>query len=117
MKLANPDLAAEVERRRGILRNGPVTEAEIAALNLVEKPKKIYANPYTRGYKFSGEVAHVDEARGYCVLKLGSSLYVHRLDRLDVVPKVGMHLDIQYDQSGEHARTLLRERHRTLGRS
>ena len=117
LKLANPDLAAEVERRRGILRNGPVTEAEIAALNLVEKPKKIYANPYTRGYKFSGEVAHVDEARGYCVLKLGSSLYVHRLDRLDVVPKVGVRLDIQYDQSGEHAQTLLREHRRTLGRS
>lgn len=117
LKLANPDLAAEVERRRGILRSGPVTEAEIAVLNLVEKPKKIYANPYTKGYKFSGEVAHVDEARGYCVLKLGSSLYVHRLNRLDVVPKVGVRLDIQYDQSGEHAQTLLREHRRALGRS
>ncbi len=39
LKLANPDLAKEVERRRGILRR-PVTEAEIAALN-PEKPKKI----------------------------------------------------------------------------
>lgn len=118
LKLANPDLAVEVERRRGILRSGPITEAEIAALNLVEKPRKIYANPWTKGYRFSGEVAHVDTERGYCVVKLGSSLSVHRLDRLDIVPKVGGRLDIQYDQNGEHAKTLLsEERRRTLGRS
>ena len=44
LKLANPDLMAEVERRRQALR--PVTTEEISKLRLADNPK-IYINPRT----------------------------------------------------------------------
>ena len=45
---------------------------------------------------FDGEIAHVDKERGYCVQRAGNSLTVHRLEALEIVPKVGEKVRITY---------------------
>ena len=107
LKLANPDLAAEVERRRvagktamrAALRRVDglnVTEADIAALRLVDSPR-IYTNPRTDNQRYEGRIVHVDEKRGFCVQLVGKrSLFVHRLDRLEVPPKLGEEVNVAY---------------------
>ena len=85
LKLANPDLAVEVERRRQIQRRSqrPITAEEILRLNLAENPK-IYMNPRTDNQQYSGQIVHVDERRGICVQLVGQhSLFVHRLEKLE----------------------------------
>ena len=61
-----------------------ITEADIAAMSLVDKPI-IYTNPRTDNQRYEGRIVHVDNERGFCVQLVGKrSLFVHRLDRLDV---------------------------------
>ena len=125
LKLANPDLAAEVERRRSAekpaernaLRHGggvDVTEAEIAALHLVDDPK-IYLHPRTDNQQYRGRIVHVDKERGYCVQLVGrKSLFVHRLNRLDVTPGLGDEVNVAYRLGADRAILQYNEvRHRT----
>ena len=101
LKIANPDLSAEVERRRKeqrekIFSYRPVTFEEIEKLNLVENPL-IYVNPRKDNQDYKGQIVHVDRERGYCVQLVGQrSLFVHRLDKFDNSPKVGETLKISY---------------------
>ena len=119
LRLANPDLAAEVERRRNALRNAPkqgITKEEIEALHLADNPK-IYLNPRTDNQQYKGEIVHVDAERGFCVQRVGKqSLFVHRIERLETPPKHGENIKIFYSDEAEKAKVERQEiRHRTLG--
>ena len=118
LKLANPDLAAEVERRRQAQRQAqrPITAEEISRLKLADKPK-IYINPRTDNQQYKGRIVHVDEKRGICVQLVGQhSLIVHRLDRLEVLPLPGETVKIAYSDEGQRAR-IQREEDRRRTRS
>ena len=98
LKIANPDLAEEVERQRQekFFSYRQVTVEEIEKLNLVDNPK-IYVNPRTDNQKYQGKIVHVNRERGYCVQLSGQrSLFVHRLDKFENSPKVGEALKISY---------------------
>ena len=119
LKLANPDLAAEVERRRNALRNASkqgITQKEIEALNLADNPK-IYLNPRTDNQQYKGEIVHVDMERGFCVQRVGKqSLFVHRIERLETPPIKGENVRIFYRNETEKAKVERQEkRQRTLG--
>ena len=60
----------------------------------------------------------MNEERGYCVQRIGSSLYVHRLDKLDVAPERGQNLKIAYAKDGSTARVelLAQKNRKTLHR-
>ena len=115
LKLANPDLMAEVERRRQALR--PITAEEISKLRLAENPK-IYINPRTDNQQYSGQIVHVDEKRGICIQLVGEhSLFVHRLDKLERAPSNGETLKISYIDDNHRAkvqREEIRRRTRSL---
>ena len=120
LKLANPDLAAEVERRRVALRCGDgvnVTEAEIASLHLVDNPI-IYTHPRTDNQQYRGRIVHADKDRGFCVQLVGKrSLFVHRLDRLDVPPGLGEEVSVNYSLGTDRANVRyneVRQRTRSL---
>ena len=112
LKLANPDLAAEVEHRRIALRHGGgvnVTEAEIAALHLVDNPI-IYTNPRTDNQRYEGQIVHIDKECGYCVQLVGKrSLFVHRFDKLEVKPPLGEEVRIAYNLGEDKAKVQRQE--------
>ena len=101
LKIANPDLAAEVERQRKEFQEKffsyrPVTVEEIEKLNLVEDPL-IYVNPRKDNQSYKGKIVHVDYERGYCVQLVGQrSLFIHSLNKFENSPKVGDTLKIFY---------------------
>ena len=98
LKIANPDLASEVERQRKEKFSSyrQVTVEEIEKLNLVDNPK-IYVNPRMDNQQYKGKIVHVNQERGYCVQLVGRhSLFVHRLDKFENSPKVGEVLKILY---------------------
>ena len=102
LKLANPDLAAEVERRRQSQR--PITAEEISRLKLADNPK-IYINPRTDNQQYSGQIVHVDENRGICIQLVGQrSLFVHRLEKLERPPLRGEELKISYVDENHRAK-------------
>ena len=118
LRLANPDLAAEVERRRNALRNAPkqgITKEEIEALHLADNPK-IYLNPRTDNQQYKGEIVRVDMERGFCVQRVGrESLFVHRIERLETPPQKGENVRIFYKNATEKAKVERQEiRQRTL---
>ena len=119
LKLANPDLAAEVECRRTALRSGNgvnVTEAYIAALCLVDNPI-IYTHLRTDNQQYMGRIVHVDEERGFCVQLVGKrSLFVHSLEKLEVSPKLGEEVRIAYNL-GEDKAKVQRQEFRRRARS
>ena len=118
LKLSNPDLAAEVERRRQSQRQSqrPITAEEISRMKLADKPK-IYINPRTDNQQYKGRIVHVDEKRGICVQLVGQhSLIVHRLDRLERPPLPGETVKIAYSDEGQRAR-IHREEERRRTRS
>ena len=111
LKIANPDLAAEVERQRKekFFSYRQVTVEEIEKLNLVENPI-IYTNPRTDNQKYQGQIVHVNQDRGYCVQLVGQrSLFVHRLSRFENSPKVGEVLKISYSDDIQKAKVQLVE--------
>ena len=112
LKLANPDLMAEVERRRQALK--PITAEEISKLRLAENPK-IYINPRMDNQQYSGQIVHVDERRGICIQLVGQrSLFVHRLEKLERSPLMGETLKISYIDENHRAKIQREEvRHRT----
>ena len=118
LKLANPDLAAEVERRKQAQRQAqrPITTEEISRLKLADNPK-IYMNPRTDNQQYKGRIVHVDEKRGICVQLVGQhSLIVHRLDRLERPPLPGETVKIAYSDEGQRAK-IQREEERRRTRS
>ena len=118
LKLANPDLASEVERRRQAQRQAqrPITAEEISRMKLADNPK-IYINPRIDNQQYKGRIVHVDEKRGICVQLVGQhSLIVHRLDRLEVQPLPGETVKIAYSEEVQRAR-IHREEERRRTRS
>ena len=115
LKLANPDLAAEVERRRKNQRG--ITIAEISSLKLAENPK-IYITPRTDNQQYKGQIVHIDRKRGICVQLVGQrSLFVHRLERLESPPIKGETVRISYVNDIDKAqiqREEIRRRTRSL---
>ena len=105
LKLANPDLVAEVERRRQIQRQSQfITVEEISKLNLVENPK-IYVNPRKDNQQYTGRIVHIDENRGYCVQLVGErSLFVHMLEKLERQLLKGETLKISYSDEIQRAK-------------
>ena len=109
LKLANPELSAEVERRRQALKQSQRHQAgiiaeEIASLGLADSPK-IYVNPRTDKQEYKGRIVHIDEKRGICVQLVGEhSLFVHRLDRLEVPILEGDTVKIAYLDDKTRAR-------------
>ena len=107
LRLANPDLAAEVERRRNALRKNrgnDITKKEIEALHLVDNPK-IYLHPRTDNQQYKGEIVHLNLERGFCVQRVGrESLFVHRLERLETSPQKGESVRIFYKNETEKAK-------------
>ena len=107
LKLANPDLALEVERRRNALRNASkqeITKEEIEAMHLADNPK-IYLNPRTDNQQYKGEIVRVDMERGFCIQRVGrESLFVHRIERLETPPQKGENVRIFYKNESEKAR-------------
>ena len=117
LKLANPDLAAEVERRRQIQKQSQfITIEEISKLNLIENPK-IYVNPRRDNQQYTGRIVHIDENRGFCVQLTGErSLFVHKLENLERPPLKGETLKISYLSENQRAKIQCEEVHR-LARS
>ena len=116
LKIANPDLSAEVERQRrekfSFYRQ--VTIEEIERLNLVENPK-IYVNPRTDNLQYKGKIVHVNQERGYCVQLFGQhSLFVHRLDKFENSPKVGESLKIFYEAGADKIKIQFDENRKRL---
>lgn len=106
LKIANPDLAVEVERQRRekIFSYRQVTVEEIEKLNLVENPQ-IYVNPRTDNQKYQGKIVHVNQERGYCIQLSGHrTLLVHRLEKFENSPKIGEALKIFYAVGAEKAK-------------
>lgn len=106
LKLANPDLAVEVERRRQALKQSQrsITAEEISRLKLADNPK-IYINPRTDNQQYSGQIVHVDEKRGICIQLVGQrSLFVHRLEKLERPPLRGEELKISYVDDNQRAK-------------
>lgn len=119
LRLANPELSAEVERRRQALRQvhrpqAGITAEEIASLRLVESPK-IYVNPRMDKQQYKGRIVHVDGERGICVQLVGDhSLFVHRLNRLEASPSEGDTVKIAYIDDQKRAKVQrYEERRRT----
>jgi len=103
LKIANPDLAEEVERQRQekFFSYRQVTVEEIEKLNLVDNPQ-IYVNPRTDNQQYKGKIVHVNQERGYCVQLSGQrTLFVHRLDKFENSPKVGEALKIFYEDGAD----------------
>ena len=109
LKLANPELSAEVERRRQALKQSQRHQAgiiaeEIASLGLADSPK-IYMNPRTDNQEYKGRIVHIDEKRGICIQLVGDhSLFVHRLDSLESPPLEGDAVKIAYIDDKTRAR-------------
>ena len=108
LKISNPDLAAEVERRRQALRqsykNSVISVEEISKLKLVENPK-IYLNSRKDNQQYTGRIVHIDENRGYCVQLVGQqSLFVHRLEKLERPPLKDETLKISYSDENHRAK-------------
>ena len=109
LKLANPELSSEVERRRQVSRQIPrskagITAEEIAALHLTDNPK-IYVNPRTDKQQYRGQIVHIDEKRGICIQLSGQhTLFVHRLEKLERPPFHGELLRISYADDEHRAR-------------
>ena len=105
LKISNPDLAAEVERRRQALKQSQfITVEEISKLNLIENPK-IYVNPRRDNQQYTGRIVYVDGNRGYCVQLVGQqSLFVHRLEKLERPPLKGETLKISYSDENHRAK-------------
>ena len=81
-----------------------ITTEEIASLGLADSPK-IYVNPRTDKQEYKGRIVHIDEKRGICVQLVGEhSLFVHRLDRLEVPISEGDTVKIAYLDDKTRAR-------------
>ena len=107
LKLANPDLAEEVEQRKHAQRQtqSPITVEEISRLNLVENPQ-IYVKPRKDNQSYTGRIVHIESGQ--------RSLFVHRLEKLERLPLKCETLKISYSDENSKAKIQREEIHRRM---
>ena len=67
-----------------------LTERTIRDMKLIEGDTKVFLKPRVDGQQYKGKILHVNESQGYCVQQVGrQSLVVHKLERMEEVPKIG----------------------------
>ena len=95
-----------------------LTEQTIRDMKLIEGDTKVFLKPRVDGQQYKGKILHVDEAQGYCVQQVGrQSLVVHKLERMEEVPKIGETVKISYGTNDEKAKiSVQEERHHGLRR-
>ena len=95
-----------------------LTEQTIRDMKLIEGDTKVFLKPRVDGQQYKGKILHVDEAQGYCVQQVGrQSLVVHKLERMEEVPKIGEAVKISYGTNNEKAKISVQEdRHLGLRR-
>ena len=95
-----------------------LTEQTIRDMKLIEGDTKVFLKPRVDGQQYKGKILHVDESQGYCVQQVGrQSLVVHKLERMEEVPKIGEAVKISYGTNGEKAKISIQEdRHHGLKR-
>ena len=95
-----------------------LTEQTIRDMKLIEGDTKVFLKPRVDGQQYKGKILHVDESQGYCVQQVGrQSLVVHKLERLEEVPKIGEAVKISYGTNNEKAKiSVQEERHHGLRR-
>ena len=95
-----------------------LTEQTIRDMKLIEGETKVFLKPRVDGQQYKGKILHVDESQGYCVQQVGrQSLVVHKLERMEEVPKIGETVKISYGTNNEKAKiSLQEERHHGLRR-
>ena len=95
-----------------------LTEQTIRDMKLIEGDTKVFLKPRVDGQQYKGKILHVDETQGYCVQQVGrQSLVVHKLDRMEEVPKTGEAVKIAYGTGNEKAKVSVQEdRHQGLRR-
>ena len=95
-----------------------LTEQTIRDMKLIEGDTKVFLKPRVDGQQYKGKILHVDEAQGYCVQQVGrQSLVVHKLERMEEVPKIGEAVKISYGTNNEKAKISVQEdRHHGLRR-
>ena len=96
----------------------PLTEQTIRDMKLIEGDTKVFLKPRVDGQQYKGKILHVDESQGYCVQQVGrQSLVVHKLERMEEVPKIGEAVKISYGTGEEKAKISVQEdRHHGLRR-
>ena len=95
-----------------------LTEQTIRDMKLIEGDTKVFLKPRVDGQQYKGKILHVDESQGYCVQQVGrQSLVVHKLERMEEVPKIGEAVKISYGTNNEKAKiSVQEERHHGLRR-
>ena len=95
-----------------------LTEQTIRDMKLIEGDTKVFLKPRVDGQQYKGKILHVDESQGYCVQQVGrQSLVVHKLEKMEEVPKIGEAVKISYGTNGEKAKISIQEdRHHGLKR-
>ena len=95
-----------------------LTEQTIRDMKLIEGDTKVFLKPRVDGQQYKGKILHVDESQGYCVQQVGrQSLVVHKLERMEEVPKIGETVKISYGTNDEKAKiSVQEERHHGLRR-
>ena len=95
-----------------------LTEQTIRDMKLIEGDTKVFLKPRVDGQQYKGKILHVDESQGYCVQQVGrQSLVVHKLERMEEVPKIGEAVKISYGTNNEKAKiSIQEERHHGLRR-
>ena len=95
-----------------------LTEQTIRDMKLIEGDTKVFLKPRVDGQQYKGKILHVDESQGYCVQQVGrQSLVVHKLERMEEVPKIGESVKISYGTNNEKAKiSIQEERHHGLRR-
>ena len=93
-----------------------LTEQTIRDMKLIEGDTKVFLKPRVYGQQYKGKILHVDESQGYCVQQVGrQSLVVHKLERMEEVPKIGEAVKISYGTNNEKAKiSIQEERHHGL---
>ena len=95
-----------------------LTEQTIRDMKLIEGDTKVFLKPRVDGQQYKGKILHVDESQGYCVQQVGrQSLVVHKLERMEEVPKIGEAVKISYGTNNEKGKiSVQEERHHGLRR-
>lgn len=112
------DQAQEQAQAQNPEQKSVLTEQKIRDMKLIEGDTKVFLKPRVDGQQYKGKILHVDETQGYCVQQVGrQSLVVHKLDRMEEVPKTGEAVKISYGTGDEKAKiSIQEERHHGLRR-
>lgn len=87
-----------------------LTEQTIRDMKLIDGDTKVFLKPRVDGQQYKGKILHVDESQGYCVQQVGrQSLVVHKLERMEEVPKIGEAVKISYGTNNEKAKSAFKK--------